>query len=78
MTEQKSESCGCGSDCNCNSKSGRLLNNFFMIVIIILLCGIFYCLQGIMAMCPAMSNSHCNMKGKSAMCPIMNKGQVQP
>lgn len=75
MTEQKSESCGCGSDCK--AKSSRLLLNFFLIVIIIILSGILYSLQGLMAMCPAMNDAHYTMKNKVALCPLMDKGKVQ-
>lgn len=72
MTEQNSEKCGCSSGCSCKSKANTLLLNFMLLVIIILLSGIFYSLQGMMAMCPAMS------KGKTAMCPFMPKNVSLP
>lgn len=75
MTEEKAQSCECGSDCK--AKSGRLLLNFFLIIIIIILSGILYSLQGLMAMCPAMNDAHYTMKSKVAMCPLTDKGKVQ-
>lgn len=69
MTENQSvdgENC---CDCKCGQKSGRLMIHFFLFVIILLLAGIFYTLQGMMAMCPAMANHHYGMKSR-AMCPV--------
>ncbi len=77
MSEEKKESCGCGCDCNCKSKSGRLLNNFFLLVIIILLSGIFYSLQGLISLCPAMERAHCMTKAKTAVCPMMHKAPAE-
>ncbi len=83
MSEEKKESCGCGSDCGCggdckcNPKSNRLLNNFFLLVIIVLLSGIFYTMQGMISMCPMMNKAHCGLKAKTAPCPMMNKGPVE-
>ncbi len=77
MTEEKKESCGCDNDCKCQPKSGRLLNNFFLVVIIILLSGIFYTMQGMVSMCPMMGKAPCGFKAKTVPCPIMNKGLIE-
>lgn len=77
MSEEKKEGCGCDSGCDCKAKCSRLLNNFFLVVIIILLSGIFYTMQGMMSMCPMMNKAHCALKAKTAPCPMMNKGPVE-
>ncbi|MCC6758396.1 MAG: hypothetical protein IT395_02050 [Candidatus Omnitrophica bacterium] len=79
MTEQNSEKCDCSKNCGCGSKTKSLLLSFMLLVIIILLSGIFYSMQEMMAMCPAMKASSCQMsKGKMAMCPLMGKSAAIP
>lgn len=68
MTEQKSECCSSGCKCG----SSKTLLSFLLFVIIILLSGIFYTMQGMVSMCP--------MKGdysKKAMCPLMGKSVAE-
>lgn len=67
MTEEKSKEC-CSCNCGCCNKSGKYLLSFMLFVIIVLLSGIFYTMQGAVA-----SQGGCP-KVKGAMCPIMPKG----
>lgn len=80
MTEQNSEKNDC-CKCSCgNSKSSNLLLSFMLLVIILLLSGIFYSIQGAIAMCPVMKSSKmCHIpKDKMAPCPMMGKTYENP
>ena len=74
MIEKNSEKCECACKCECcKTKSGSLLLNFMLLVIIILLAGIFYSLQGAMSVTD-FNGGKCHMsKAKMAHCPYTSK-----
>ena len=63
-------------ECRSQYKSAQYLLMFFLFVIIILLSGIFYTLQGMSSMC-SMKSGYCPMQASSgALCPIYKKAHT--
>ena len=73
MSEQKDQ------ECQSKCKNGNYLIMFFLFVIVVLLSGIFYTMQGMLSMCPMKSNSCATMKAAGgAECPFLTKKSHAP